>query len=206
MPRSGGCLSVGPVIIWFLSSLPSSQLKTVFLETLRCRVGESLSIEIPDDDQCPLSNFTVCTEKIGQVFEYSKKLSELTVDPRYQDRIQLKNDANGLAVVIWNVTKEDEKQQYYVDCASTILKRFVIQILNITESSTTTAAPQPSTPTQGLHVEQLAGLVPVGVVVVGVVVVVVCIRKHKNKKLNEDPPMAELQVLNQNTSMDTAEQ
>ncbi|XP_070298077.1 uncharacterized protein [Salvelinus sp. IW2-2015] len=52
------CLSVGPVIIWFLSSLPSSQLKTVFLETLRCRVGESLSIEIPDDDQCPLSNFT----------------------------------------------------------------------------------------------------------------------------------------------------
>lgn len=101
---------------------------TVFLDILCCRVGESLSIEIPDDDQCPVSNFSVCTEKIGQVFEYSKKLSELTVDPRYQDRIQLKNDANGLAVVIWNVTKEDVKQHYYVDCASTILKRFVIQI------------------------------------------------------------------------------
>ncbi|XP_055777760.1 uncharacterized protein LOC129854568 isoform X3 [Salvelinus fontinalis] len=143
------CLSVGPVIIWFLSSLPSSQLKTVFLDILRCCVGESLSIEIPDDDQCPVSNFSVCTEKIGQVFEYSKKLSELTVDPRYQDRIQLKNDAYGLAVVIWNVTKEDEKQQYYVDCASTILKRFVIQIPRSIESSTTTAFPQPSTTTPG---------------------------------------------------------
>ncbi|XP_036837013.1 uncharacterized protein LOC118936452 isoform X3 [Oncorhynchus mykiss] len=52
------CLSVGPVIILFLSILPSSQLKTVFLDILCCRVGESLSIEIPDDDQCPVSNFS----------------------------------------------------------------------------------------------------------------------------------------------------
>ncbi|XP_055777758.1 uncharacterized protein LOC129854568 isoform X2 [Salvelinus fontinalis] len=164
------CLSVGPVIIWFLSSLPSSQLKTVFLDILRCCVGESLSIEIPDDDQCPVSNFSVCTEKIGQVFEYSKKLSELTVDPRYQDRIQLKNDAYGLAVVIWNVTKEDEKQQYYVDCASTILKRFVIQIPRSIESSTTTAFPQPSTTTPGgLPVEHLAWLVLVPVCLSGIV-------------------------------------
>ncbi|XP_036837012.1 uncharacterized protein LOC118936452 isoform X2 [Oncorhynchus mykiss] len=181
------CLSVGPVIILFLSILPSSQLKTVFLDILCCRVGESLSIEIPDDDQCPVSNFSVCTEKIGQVFEYSKKLSELTVDPRYQDRIQLKNDANGLAVVIWNVTKEDVKQHYYVDCASTILKRFVIQISSSTESSTTTAAPQPFSTTPGLPVEHLAWLVLVPVCLGGVVLHI-----RNRKKLNEEPLSAVL--------------
>ncbi|XP_024296277.1 uncharacterized protein LOC112263870 isoform X3 [Oncorhynchus tshawytscha] len=71
-----------------------------------------------------------------------------------------------------------------------------------TESLTTTAAPQQSSTTPGLLVEHLAGLVPVG----GLVVVVVCIRICKNKNLKEEPPLAELQVLIQNASMDTAEQ
>ncbi|XP_045076012.1 uncharacterized protein LOC123489647 [Coregonus clupeaformis] len=191
-------------------------------------MGESLRIEIPDDDQCPVSNFIVRTKKIGEVFEYSKKLSELNVDPRYQDRIQLKNDANGRAVVIWNVSKEDENPRYYEYCGlPTILKTF--KITRSTESSITTAAPEPSTTTPGgstetstitaapqpsstkpgLSVEHLAWLVPVCLGVVAVVVVVVAVvwvRNRKSKKLNEEPPSAELQVLNQNASMDKAKQ
>ncbi|KAK6294278.1 hypothetical protein J4Q44_G00351080 [Coregonus suidteri] len=163
-------------VIWFL---PSSQSKSVPHQDLLLRMGESLHIEIPDDDQCLVSNFIVRTKKIGEVFEYSKKLSELNVDPHYKNRIQLKNDTNGRAVVIWNVSKEDEKPDYYEYCAlPTILKTF--KITRSTESSITTAAPEPSTTTPGgstetstitaapqpsstkpgLSVEHLAWLVP----------------------------------------------
>ncbi|XP_029623884.1 uncharacterized protein LOC115203376 [Salmo trutta] len=217
------CLRV--VVIWLLSS----QLKAAPHSGIRyLRVTKGGSVAIPiTDGQCPESDFGLNTERKGPVVTYENNVP--TEGPNYLGRIRL-NNSNGCAVVISNVTKEDTETVYYPDGVLPGQPRIVLKMTSSTESSTTiagpqqssttpggsieskttTAAPQPSTSTTGLHVDHLAVLVPVGVggVVVVVVVggVVVCIRKCKNKKLNEDPPLAELQVLNQNKSMDTAEQ
>nr|XP_029511536.1 uncharacterized protein LOC115126094 [Oncorhynchus nerka] len=212
------CLSVA--VIWFLSSSQSSSVLHSGIHYLSVTRGGSVTIPITDG-QCPESDFGLYTERKGPVVTYENNVP--TEGPNYLGRIQLMNDSNGCTVVIHNVTKEDTKTAYYTDGLPGQL-RIVLEMTNLTESSTTTAAPQPSTTTRGgstesltttaapqrssttpgLLVDHLAGLVPVGGLVV--VVVVVCIRICKNKKLKEEPPLAELQVLNQNTSMGTAEQ
>nr|XP_046188981.1 uncharacterized protein LOC124017812 isoform X2 [Oncorhynchus gorbuscha] len=211
------CLSVA--VIWFLSSSQLSSgphLSILYLSVTRG------SVTIPiTDGWCPESDFGLYTERKGPVVTYENNVP--TEGPNYLGRIQLMNISNGCTVVIHNVTKEDTETVYYTDGLPGQL-RIALKMTNSTEGSITIAAAQPSsttpggsiessasqpsTTTSGLHVEQLAGLVSVGglgVVVVVVVVVVVCIRKRKNK-LKEEPPLAELQVLNQNASKDTAEQ
>nr|XP_029511538.1 uncharacterized protein LOC115126096 isoform X2 [Oncorhynchus nerka] len=201
------CLSVA--VIWFLSSSQSSSVLHSGIHYLSVTRGGSVTIPITDG-QCPESDFGLYTERKGPVVTYENNVP--TEGPNYLGRIQLMNDSNGCTVVIHNVTKEDTETVYYTDGGLPGQPRIALKMTNSTEGSITIAAAQPSSTTPGgLHVEQLAGLVSVGgvVVVLGVgvvvVVVVVCIRKRK-KKLKEEPPLAELQVLNQNTSMDTAEQ
>ncbi|XP_024296276.1 uncharacterized protein LOC112263870 isoform X2 [Oncorhynchus tshawytscha] len=192
------CLSVA--VIWFLSSSQSNSVLHSGIRYLRVTRGGSVTLPITDG-QCPESDFGLCTERKGPVVTYENNV--ITEGPNYLGRIQLMNDSNGCAVVVHNVTEEDTKTVYYTDGGLPGQLRIVLEMTNITESSTTTAAPQQSTTTRGgLLVEHLAGLVPVG----GLVVVVVCIRICKNKNLKEEPPLAELQVLIQNASMDTAEQ
>ncbi|XP_070986428.1 uncharacterized protein [Oncorhynchus clarkii lewisi] len=212
------CLSVA--VIWFLSSSQSNSVLHSGIRYLSVTRGGSVTIPITDG-QCPESDFGLCTERKGPVVTYENNV--ITEGPNYLGRIQLMNDSSGCTVVIHNVTKEDTETVYYTDGGLPGQLRIVLEMTNMTESSTTTAAPQPSTTTRGgstesltttaapqqssttpgLLVEHLAGLVPLGGLVV---VVVVCIRICKNKKLKEEPPLAELQVLNQNTSMATAEQ
>ncbi|XP_038850737.1 uncharacterized protein LOC120048673 [Salvelinus namaycush] len=173
------CLSVA--VIWFLSFSQSNSVSHSGIRYLSVTRG---SVTIPiTDGQCPESDFRLETQRKGPVVTYENNV--ITEGPNYVGRIHLMNDSNGCTVVIHNVTEEDTKTVYYTDGGLPGQLRIVLKMTNITESSTTTAAPQPSTPTRestesstttaapqqsstttGLHVEQLAGLVPVGVVVV----------------------------------------
>eukprot|EP00063_Salmo_salar_P057000 XP_014031835.1 PREDICTED: uncharacterized protein LOC106587744 isoform X2 [Salmo salar] len=167
------CLSV----IWFLSCLPSSCLPSSCLSSsclpssclpsrhgnavpfLECPVfnGESLFIKMPIY-QCPESEISLRTQKKGSVFKYDKEEDTCTVDPRYQDRIQMKNDSNGRVIEFRNVTEEDMNIVYVIYASNTPLQIFLIT--SSTVSLTTTAAPHPSTATPGpSEVHSRTGLV-----------------------------------------------
>ncbi|XP_070298076.1 uncharacterized protein [Salvelinus sp. IW2-2015] len=139
------CLSVA--VIWFLSC-SQSNLQPVSHSGIRYLSVTRGSVTIPiTDGQCPESDFRLETQRKGPVVTYENNV--ITEGPNYVGRIQLMNDSNGCTVVIHNVTEEDTKTVYYTDGGLPGQLRIVLKMTNITESSTTTAAPQPSTPTQG---------------------------------------------------------
>ncbi|XP_029577796.1 uncharacterized protein LOC115167490 [Salmo trutta] len=185
------CLSV----IWFLSCLPSSCLPSSCLPSsclpsrhgnavplLECPVfnGESLFIKMPIY-QCPESEISLRTQKKGSVFKYDKEEDTCTVDPRYQDRIQMKNDSNGRVIEFRNVTEEDMNIMYVIYASNTPLQRFLIT--SSTVSLTTTAAPHPSTATPGpSEVRSRTGLVVPVILVLCMGLVLLCVKIHKNSE------------------------
>ncbi|XP_045076013.1 uncharacterized protein LOC123489648 [Coregonus clupeaformis] len=197
-------LSVVLVTIWFLSCLPSSCLPSSCLPSSClpssclpsrqpnsvpysvCPVfdGESLFIKILVN-QCPESEISFRTQRKGSVFTYDKEKDMCTVEPRYRDRIQMKNDSNGRIFEFRNVTKEDMDEIYVIYASNTPHQRFVIT--RSTESSTTAAAPQPSSTTPGPsvvhgHTGLLISRILVLCVVLVMVLVWLWVKNHKNSK------------------------
>ncbi|CAB1339121.1 unnamed protein product [Coregonus sp. 'balchen'] len=106
--------------------------ESLFIHSLREHTALFIKILV---NQCPESEISFRTQRKGSVFTYDKEKDMCTVEPRYRDRIQMKNYSNGRIFEFRNVTKEDMDEIYVIYASNTPHQRFVITIKGLSGST-----------------------------------------------------------------------